>query len=83
MDRHVRSSFLSFFLLHGMHDIFLLQGSHGIKRFIRDGHHTMLEDKSQRFYDVTFGLKVTILFVLIIKLAKQLSNVMLTIYSNL
>jgi len=34
------------------------KGSHGLKRFIRDGHHTVKEDKSHRFYDASSGLRV-------------------------
>ncbi|XP_065913597.1 phosphorylase b kinase regulatory subunit beta-like [Dysidea avara] len=35
----------------------ILEGSHGLKRFIRDGHHTVKEDRSQRFYDASSGLR--------------------------
>lgn len=27
-------------------------GGYGFKRFVRDGHHTVREDPSKRFYDI-------------------------------
>ena len=43
-------------LLNG--NLCFLQGNHGFKRFLRDGHHTVRENRKRKYYDPT-ELKVS------------------------
>ena len=39
-----------------------LQGNHGFKRFLKDGHHTVKEDTGKKYYDQT---ELTVSYVIL------------------